>query len=161
MQQENKDLKKELTENENNESLKKDIFDELKEVFKRQYDKKFENLQCEIKDLKNKMDCSEKKHEKDLMEQDEKLKNLQQENKDLKKEITELKEKPQDKTVTNETNDNLTQEAQINPNDYHFENEILVKKEVKEEVINEVTVKEEPMKNNIRIVNKKYRIKRQ
>ena len=75
------------------------------------------------------------------MEQEKKLKNLQQENKDLKKEFTEFKERPKMKTVTNETNHNLTWEAHINPSDYQFDNENLVKKEVKEEV----TVKEEPM----------------
>ena len=35
--------------------------------------------------------------------------------------------------------------AQINPRDYQFDNENLVKKEVKEEVIDEATIKEEPM----------------
>ena len=49
-------------------------------MFKRQYDKKLENMQCEIKDLK-----------KDVFEQGEKLKTLQQQNKDLKKEFMELK----------------------------------------------------------------------
>ena len=86
-------------ENENqllaeNESLKKDIFNELKEVFKREYDKKLENLQC---DLKNKIDCLEKKHEKDLMyviqETFKKLKNVQQENFLLKRENKDLKNK--------------------------------------------------------------------
>ena len=137
------DQKREENENQllaENESLKKDIFNELKEVFKREYDKKLENLQC---DLKNKIDCLEKKHERNLTEQDEKLKNLQQENfllkkenKDLKikidflekthekvlmeqceklkNEFTNLKENLQTKTAT--TNYNTIQQAQINPN---------------------------------------------
>ena len=33
-------------------------------------------------------------------------------------------------TTTNETDDNLTPEAQINPSDYQFDNENLAKKEV-------------------------------
>ena len=57
----------------------------------------------------------------------------------------ELKKKPQANTTTNETNDNLTPGAQINPRDYQFDNENLVKKEVKEEVIDKATIKEEPM----------------
>ena len=89
------DQKREENENQllaENESLKKDIFNELKEVFKREYDKKLENLQC---DLKNKIDCLEKKHEKDLMyviqETFKKLKNVQQENFLLKRENKDLK----------------------------------------------------------------------
>ena len=50
----------------------------------------------------------------------------------LKKEVIELKE-------SNENNDNSI----INPSDYKFENEIIMKKEVKEEVIEKVTIKEE------------------
>ena len=73
------------------ESLKKDIVEEVKELFKKQNEEKLENLQEEIVLLKN--------------------------------EVIELKENLHAKTATND--------HKIDPNDYQFNHECMIKEEVK------------------------------
>ena len=49
-----------------------------------------------------------------------------------------------EKTAENETNGNSILDTDIiNPNEYKFENEYIVKKEVKEEIINQEAIKKE------------------
>ena len=48
----------------------------------------------------------------------------------LKKEVIELQEKLHAKTATNGTNDNHSLDADINPNDYQFNHECMVKEEI-------------------------------
>ena len=83
-----------LTEN---ESLKSDIIDEVKEMIEKKYDKKFENLQREMENLKeeteNKIDYLKREHENEIEY--------------LKKEVIELKQKLLAKT--NEPSQDLIQ----------------------------------------------------
>ena len=68
---------------------------------------------CEkLEDLQRKNDDLKKEHENEIIL--------------LKKEVKELKENLHAKTATDETNDH-----KINPNDYQFNHECMVKEEVK------------------------------
>ena len=93
--------------------------DELKELFQQQNDKKIEKLQREMEDLK-----------KELIMQILNTKKYENEITHLKKEVIELQEKLHAKTATNGTNDNHSLDAEINPNDYQFNHEFMVKEEV-------------------------------
>ena len=98
------------------------------DCLEKKHEIELKNLLQENKDLKNKIDCLEKKHEKVSLEQDEKLKNLQQENKDMKNEFTNLKEILQTTNYNriqedSQINPNFIQKIEINPQDFQFQNE--------------------------------------
>ena len=59
-----------------NDSLKKDIIEELKEMFTKQYDKKLESLQLEIQDLKKEIHGMKKKELKSEIESLKKQENI-------------------------------------------------------------------------------------
>ena len=105
---------KELFQKQNDKKL-----DELKKLFQQQNDKKIEKWQREMENLK-----------KELIMQILNTKKYENEITHLKKEVIELQEKLHAKTATNGTNDNHSLDAEINPNDYQFNHEFMVKEEV-------------------------------
>ena len=139
-----------MSASDQNESLKKDIVEEVKKLFMKQNDEQFEHLRRTNDDLQKKYENEigqlKKEHEKeigslkkDIIEEvkelfkkqnDEKLEHLQQE-------IMELKEKLHAKIATDETNDNLNflQDTVINP--CQFQEEYIMN--------TEITIKEEPI----------------
>ena len=86
--------------------------DELKELFQKQN----ENLQHEIVDLKKEQIVNNKQYENEIA--------------NLKKEVVELQEQLHTKATTKQINNNPRLEPEINPNDYQFNNECMVKEEI-------------------------------
>ena len=155
---------KERNDSENEDLLSLTGNIEAKDNLMNEYDKKFENLQLEIENLKKQNTNHNLNHNGKVLAQSENLKKdiiideikelyekleyFQQENADLirehekeilllKKENTELKEKLHAKTATDETNDslNFVQETVINPSEFQ-----------QETVMNtDITIKEEPI----------------
>ena len=155
---------KERNDSENEDLLSLTGNIEAKDNLMNEYDKKFENLQLEIENLKKQNENYNLKHNGKVLAQSENLKKdiiideikelyekleyFQQENADLirehekeilllKKENTELKEKLHAKTDTDETKDslNFVQETFINPSEFQ-----------QETVMNtDITIKEEPI----------------
>ena len=111
-----------------NESLKKDIIEEVKKLFKKQNEEKLANLRQANEDLKKKHENEighlKKEHEKEIgsLKKDimEEVNGLYEKLEEHEKEIMELKEKVYAKTATNE-NLNHVHEAVINPSEFQHE----------------------------------------
>ena len=116
---------KELFQKQNDKKL-----DELKELFQQQNDKKTEKLQREMEDLTKELISRAGSSTALLISQILNTKKYENEITHLKKEVIELQEKLHAKTATNGTNDNHSLDAEINPNDYQFNHECMVKEEV-------------------------------
>ena len=86
--------------------------DELKELFQQQNEK----LQNEIEDLKKEQIVNNKQYENKIA--------------NLEKEVVELQEQLHTKATTKQINDNPSLEPEINPNDYQFNHECMVKEEI-------------------------------
>ena len=113
------------------ESLKKDKiggllqnqdekFNAFKELFQQEMDKKLDELkelfQQKIEDLKKEQIVNNKQYENEIAV--------------LKKEVVELQQQLQTKAATKQISDNPSLEPEINPNDYQFNHECMVKEEI-------------------------------
>ena len=86
--------------------------DELKELFQQQNEK----LQNEIEDLKKEQIVNNKQYENEIA--------------NLKKEVAELQQQLHTKAATKQISDNPSLKPEINPNDYQFNHECMVKEEI-------------------------------